>query len=144
MGTKISHKRRKCPNRGRCSYQQHSSENTFGRQRVEKAMDTKGSSAWWTRTWSRVEQHQAVCKSQMGGQQGAGVHGGEVVRVQGSTWAAAGGGGDRWVGRQRGLHSLCPLRPPPRPSLPGDRRAPIAHRSPPTTATCGCAANTHT
>ncbi len=28
-------------------------------------MDTRGSSAWWTRTWSRVEQHQAVCKSQM-------------------------------------------------------------------------------
>ncbi len=49
-----------------------------------------------------------TCQSQMGGQQGAAVHGGEVVRVQGgheetqaqaaawewgrSAWAAAGGG----------------------------------------------------
>ncbi len=101
-------------------------------QRGEKGMDTRGSSQWWTGTWSRVEQHQTVCQGQMGGQQGAGVHGGEVVRVQGgheetqaqaaawewgrSTWAAAGGGGDRWVGRQRGLHLQCASRPPPRPS----------------------------
>ncbi len=139
---------------GRCSYQQHSSEGEVGRQRGEKRMDTRGRSAWWRRTWSRVDQHQTVCQSQMGGQQGAGVHGGEGVRVQGgtgrrrrkrrrgsgdgargqqrvgmgmgtrgraewcegaggheetqaqaaawewgrSTWEAAGGGGDRWVG----------------------------------------------
>ncbi len=80
MGTQISHNRRKCPDRERCSYQQHSSENVFGRQRGEKGMDTRGSSAWWTRTWSRVEQHQTVCPSQMGDQQGAGVHGGDVVK----------------------------------------------------------------
>ncbi len=85
MGTQISHKRRKCTNWGRCSYQQHSSENIFGRQRGEKGMDTRGSSNWWTRTWSRVKQHQTVWPSQMGGQQGAGVHGGEVVRVQVGT-----------------------------------------------------------
>ena len=85
MGTQISHKRHKCPNRGKCSYQQHSNENIFWSQRGEKGMDTRGSSQRWTRTWSRVEQHQTVCQSQMGGPQGDGVHGGEVVRVQGGT-----------------------------------------------------------
>ncbi len=63
MGTTTSNKRRKCTNRGKCSYQQYSSENIFGTQRGEKGMDTRSSSAWWTSTWSREEQHQTRARA---------------------------------------------------------------------------------
>ena len=84
MGTKISPKTCKY-HWGRCSNQQRSSGSEVGRHRGEKGMGTRGRSEWWRRTWSRAEQHQSVCQSQKGGQQGAGVHGGEGVRVQGGT-----------------------------------------------------------
>ena len=64
-GAKISRKKRKYPDWGGV----HSSEGEVGRQRGEKGMDTRGRSAWRRRTWSRVDQHQTVCQSQMGGQQ---------------------------------------------------------------------------
>ena len=111
MGTQISHKRRKFTDWGRCSYQQHSSENIFGRQRGEKSNGHQGQftmvdedvvkgratpnsvpepDGWSTRCWWPWR----------GSCEGARGHKETQVKAAAwewgrSTWAAAGGGGNR-------------------------------------------------